>query len=177
MKRVLASFATIAFVGAMGSAAMAQQNNDITQGEMANFNHFLDNHPTLAQQMAADPSLIKDPAFVSSNLGLEGFLQNHAGVREEIRETPGQLMYREGHYEWSHSGGPVAVGPGMSDRAVARFDNGYLDEHPDVAHQLAANLQLVDNPEFLATYTKCWCSDLEEAAGAMAKGRGDGRGQ
>jgi len=31
---------------------------------------------------------------------------------------------------------------------VGRFDNGYLDEHPEVAHQLGANPALVDNPQF-----------------------------
>jgi hypothetical protein len=29
---------------------------------------------------------------------------------------------------------------------VGRFDNGYLDEHPEVAHQLGANPALADNP-------------------------------
>jgi len=36
--------------------------------------------------------------------------------------------------------------------AVARFDNGYLDEHPEVARQLGHNPQLADNPRFLATH-------------------------
>jgi hypothetical protein len=35
---------------------------------------------------------------------------------------------------------------------VGRFDNGYLDEHPEVAHQLGANPALADNPQFLATH-------------------------
>ena len=35
---------------------------------------------------------------------------------------------------------------------VSRFDNGYLDEHPEVAQQLAHDPRLVDNPRFLATH-------------------------
>ncbi|MGB8684491.1 MAG: hypothetical protein WCD12_16515 [Candidatus Binatus sp.] len=35
---------------------------------------------------------------------------------------------------------------------VGRFDNGYLDEHPEVAEQLAHDPRLVDNPQFLATH-------------------------
>ena len=35
---------------------------------------------------------------------------------------------------------------------VGRFDNGYLDEHPEVARQLGANPALADNPQFLATH-------------------------
>src|SRR5260370_21228993 len=40
----------------------------------------------------------------------------------------------------------IAAGP------VARFDNGYLDEHPEVAERLCRNPRLVDNPQFLATH-------------------------
>jgi len=35
---------------------------------------------------------------------------------------------------------------------VANFDNGYLDEHPEVAEQLAHDPHLADNPQFLATH-------------------------
>jgi hypothetical protein len=40
----------------------------------------------------------------------------------------------------------AAAGP------VGRFDNGYLDEHPEVAHQLGGNPSLADNPRFLANH-------------------------
>jgi hypothetical protein len=35
---------------------------------------------------------------------------------------------------------------------VARFDNGYLDQHPEVAEQLGHNPRLVDNPQFLVNH-------------------------
>ena len=35
---------------------------------------------------------------------------------------------------------------------VGRFDNGYLDEHPEVAEQLGHDPRLVDNPRFLANH-------------------------
>src|SRR5713226_6642860 len=40
----------------------------------------------------------------------------------------------------------------MSAGPVARFDNGYLDEHPEVARQLGVSPGLADNPQFLATH-------------------------
>ena len=40
----------------------------------------------------------------------------------------------------------IAAGP------VARFDNGYLDQHPEVAERLGRNPRLVDNPQFLANH-------------------------
>jgi hypothetical protein len=35
---------------------------------------------------------------------------------------------------------------------VGRFDNGYLDQHPEVAQQLGRDPRLVDNPRFLANH-------------------------
>jgi len=155
MKLAISTFAAIAFAGAVGTAAMGQvpaYNGDITQGEVTYFNHYLDNHPQLAQRLAANPGLVNDQQFLSNHPGLQGFLSQHPGVREEIHESPGQFMYREGHYEWNHGGGPVAAAPFTSAGPVARFDNGYLDEHPEVARQLGANPALADNAQFLATH-------------------------
>ena len=42
--------------------------------------------------------------------------------------------------------------PGITGGEVARFDNGYLDEHPEVARQLAQDPRLVDSPQFRATH-------------------------
>jgi hypothetical protein len=41
---------------------------------------------------------------------------------------------------------------GITGGEVARFDNGYLDEHPEVARQLGHDPRLVDNPNYLATH-------------------------
>jgi hypothetical protein len=35
---------------------------------------------------------------------------------------------------------------------VGRFDNGYLDQHPEVAQQLGHDPRLVDSPRFLANH-------------------------
>jgi hypothetical protein len=45
-----------------------------------------------------------------------------------------------------------APNAGITGGEVARFDNGYLDEHPEVARQLAQNPGLVDNPKFRANH-------------------------
>jgi hypothetical protein len=155
MKKSFTALTAMIFAGAIGTAAMAQYapyNGDLSQGEITNFNHYLDNHPELAQRLAANPALVNDPQFIANHPGFQTFMANHPGVREEIHESPGQFMYREGHYEWAHGGGPVAAGPGTTAGPVARFDNGYLDEHPEVAHQLGANPGLADNPAFLTNH-------------------------
>lgn len=45
-----------------------------------------------------------------------------------------------------------APNTGITGGEVSRFDNGYLDEHPEVARQLAHNPNLVDNPQFRANH-------------------------
>ena len=147
MKRSITILSAIIFSGAMSSIAMAQ-----TPGEMANFNHFLDNHPELAQRLAADPRLADNPQFLANHPGLQNFLAQHPGVSAQLDAEPGHFINREGHYEWAHSGGPITAGPGIYSGPVARFDNGYLDEHPEVAQQLGHEPRLADNPQFLATH-------------------------
>jgi hypothetical protein len=39
-----------------------------------------------------------------------------------------------------------------NEGAAGRFDRGYLDEHPEVARQLASNPDLIDNPQYLANH-------------------------
>jgi hypothetical protein len=147
MKRSITILSAIIFSGAMSSFAMAQ-----TPLEMANFNHYLDKHPEVAQRLAADPRLADNPQFLANHPGFQKFLANHPGVSSQLRTEPGQFVNREGHYEWSHGGGPIASAPGTAAGPVARFDNGYLDEHPEVARELGRDPRLVDNPQFLATH-------------------------
>lgn len=156
MKSIFAILAAAAVSGALSSTTMAQNmpasNGNITPTEITRFNHYLDKHPQVAQRLAANPGLINDPQFMANHHGLQSFMASHPGVREELHQSPGQFMYREGHYEWSHGGGPVASVPGTGAMQVARFDNGYLDEHPAVARQLGSDPALADNPRFLAEH-------------------------
>ena len=45
-----------------------------------------------------------------------------------------------------------APNAGITRGEVSRFDNGYLDEHPEVASQLGHDPRLVDNSHYLATH-------------------------
>jgi hypothetical protein len=45
-----------------------------------------------------------------------------------------------------------AIGTAAYAGPVARFDHGYLDDHPEVAEQLSHDPGLVDNPRYLATH-------------------------
>ncbi len=45
-----------------------------------------------------------------------------------------------------------AIGSAAFAGPIARFDNGYLDEHPEVTEQLCHDPHLVDNPQFMAAH-------------------------
>lgn len=166
MKTALTILFTLLFSSGLVLPARAQApyNSGMTPTEINNFNTYLNNHPQTAQELAANPQLVKDPNFYSTHPGLESFLANHPGVREELNHNPGQFMRTEqGGYQWHrggqgaggegsgwHGNGPGQMGGGAG--AVANFNNGYLDQHPEVAQQLAQNPKLVDDPQFRATH-------------------------
>ena len=166
MKTAQAILFAIFFGGGLALPARAQApyNSGMTATETNNFNSYLNNHPKTAQELAANPQLAKDPNFYSTHPGLESFLASHPGVREELNHDPVQFMRtEEGGYQW-HRGGQGAGawgsgwhgnGPGQTGRgggAMANFDDGYLDQHPEVAQQLAQNPKLVDDPQFRASH-------------------------
>ena len=92
--------------------AQAPYNSGMTPTEINNFNRYLNNHPQTAQELAANPQLVKDPNFYSTHPGLESFLANHPGVREELNHNPGQFMRtEEGGFQW-HRGGQLGGGGG-----------------------------------------------------------------
>ncbi len=145
MANCLTALGAAAIFGALATAARAQDrpryNPDITRGEVASFDRYLDRHPEVARELAARPELVNDPHFLASHPGFRGFMAGHPGVREEIHESPGRLMYRERRYEWSRGQAhPLAT----TDR--------YLDGHPRTAGQLERHPGLVDDPGYVASH-------------------------
>src|SRR6201997_5082391 len=74
-------------------------NRDVTRGELANMDHFMDSHPEVAEQLRKDPSLVDNKEFVKSHPALQEFLANHPGVREEYKENPNAFMHQEDRYD------------------------------------------------------------------------------
>src|SRR5437016_14593126 len=99
----------------------AQQNPDITRQELNNFDNFLDTHPAIEKDLKSNPALVKDSAYLSAHPELRGFLANHAGVREDIRENPSRFIKRERYCEQS--------GKDILPTEVKNVD-GIVDKHP-----------------------------------------------
>jgi hypothetical protein len=73
--------------------------NDITQRDVKEFDHFLDKHPEVAQELRNDPSKVNDAQYVSNHKELQRWLEKHPQVRDEIRENPSAFMHQENRYE------------------------------------------------------------------------------
>lgn len=95
---VLAMILAVLF-GLPVCAAPQRSNNDISRGELASFDQFLDNHPKVGKDLSRNPRLIDNPAYLSEHPGLKDYLEDHPRVREEIKENPGAFMNRERRFE------------------------------------------------------------------------------
>ncbi len=74
-------------------------DNDLTLGEVRNFDGFLDHHEGIERDLRQNPNLINDSYYVSRHPELARYLRRHPEVREELRENPRRFMNRERRFE------------------------------------------------------------------------------
>ncbi len=152
-----ASFLFGSFVGIASAqqnpppAQTQSPNPDVTQGEVASFDAFLDNHPNLDKDLRSNPSLITDKAWVQNQPELQAYLSAHPRVRDEILENPSYFIHREDRFEARERDANRQgqnTNPDVTRGEVASFEQ-FLDRHPDLDRQLAANPSLINSPQFL----------------------------
>jgi hypothetical protein len=124
-------------------------DRDLTRGQLASMDRFLDGHREIAEQLRKDPSLIDNRQWVANHPALQQYLQSHPEVREEFRENPNSFMQAENRYDWRE---------GDRDRMGDR-DHGeltsfgqFLGGHSAVAQELSSNPSLANNKEYLANH-------------------------
>jgi hypothetical protein len=145
-KSAVMILSTALCVGAMAPRASAQgvpANRDINWGEVSTFDAFLDHHPMIAQQLSANPGLVRNNEYLERHQDLRNFLNTNPTVRDELTETPGWFMQRETQYRTLES-----TNGGLNRVEMDNLDR-YMDTHPDVARELAARPGLADNHEYL----------------------------
>jgi hypothetical protein len=128
---------------ARSQQANQKSDNDITRHELESFDGFLDANPEVARELAKNPSLIDDQNYVNKHQNLARYLQNHPGVREEIRENPQGFMQREKRFENS--------GEDISNTELRNFDS-FLDSHPQISKDLQKNPGLLDDQNYLNSH-------------------------
>jgi hypothetical protein len=126
------------------------QNPDVTRGEVASFDQFLDQHPEIDRQLSANPSLVNNPQYLQDHPQLQTWLNDHRNVKAEFAENPNDFMSRERRYDTrearrNQQGG---VNYDVTRSELASFDQ-FLDRHPDVDRELSANPSLIDNQQYL----------------------------
>ena len=123
------------------------RDRDTTRGELARFDQFLDGHREIAEQVRKNPSLLDNREFVQNHPELQTYLQQHPGVREEIKENPNAFMRQEDRFDRRED----ARDRDVNREELARLDN-FLDSHREIAEQLRKDPSLVDNHEFVKNH-------------------------
>ena len=115
--------------------------------ELANFDHFLDDHREIAEQVRKDPSLLDNHEFVKNHPALESYLQQHPGVRTELKENPNAFMREEDRFDRPEDRRD-------RDPAHERMHNfgEFLGGHANISQQLSKDPTLVKNEEYLTNH-------------------------
>jgi phage-related protein len=125
------------------------RDRDVTRGELANMDRFIDSHPEIGEQLRRDPSLVNDKKFVGNHPALQQFLAEHPGVREEYKENPNAFMNQEQRFDQRQD-------QPRGDRDVTRGElanmDRFMDSHPEIAEQLRKNPSLVDDKKFVGNH-------------------------
>jgi hypothetical protein len=126
------------------------QDNDITRRDIVEFNHFLDNHREIAEQVRKDPSLLDNRQFVGNHAELEAYLNEHPGVRDEIRQNPDAFMQQEDRFDHAESGQRD-----LNRDHMASF-GAFLGGHSNVARELSENPDRVKDQQYVDDHTELW---------------------
>jgi hypothetical protein len=109
-------------------------------GEKDNIQNYLNNHPEQAKQLHENPSLINDPNWLKQNPKVATFLQKHPDMKERATTDPHSFINRS------------EAGTLKGDHAMLNKSDRYLDQHPEMKKELAANPRLIDDPKYLSEH-------------------------
>ncbi|HTB96874.1 MAG TPA: hypothetical protein VK716_07680 [Terracidiphilus sp.] len=122
--------------------------------DLASFNHFLDDHREIAEQVRRNPSLVDDQQFVQSHPALQTYLQDNPGVRDQLRQDPNAFMHREDAIDRDNNmrdRDQDGQGRDSDRREVVNFSR-FLDSHREIAEQVRKDPSLVDNRTFVENH-------------------------
>src|SRR5712672_3137291 len=125
----------------------SERDSDTTRAQLARFDQFMDSHREIAEQLRKDPSLVNNREFVEKHAALQTYLQEHPGVREEIKENPNAFMRQENRFDRQEDRRQGERDSDTTRAQLARFDQ-FMDRHREIAEQLRKDPSLVNNREF-----------------------------
>jgi phage-related protein len=125
-------------------------DRDVTRGELANMDRFMDSHPEIAEQLRKDPSLVDNKEFVKGHPALQEFLENHPGVRQEYKENPTAFMRQEQRFDRREDSGMHRDGD-VTRGELSSFHE-FLEGHGNIAGELSKKPSLATNEEYLENH-------------------------
>lgn len=124
-----------------------ERDRDVTRGQLANFDRFLDGHQEIAEQLRKDPSLVNNEEFVEKHPALHEYLQQNPGVRADLTQHPNAFMRQENRFDQHED----FAGRRSPDSDMTSF-NEFLGGHSGVAEQLSRDPSLAKNQEYLESH-------------------------
>lgn len=137
---------------ASGHESGMRGDSDMTRGQFATMDRFLDSHPEIAQQLQKNPQLVDNKEFVTGHPALQQFLASNPGAREEFQQNPNAFMQQEQRYdrrEDARSGHDSDVTGGQ----LASFHQ-FLQDHDRIADELSKNPSLATNQEYVENHAE-----------------------
>jgi hypothetical protein len=132
------------------SAAQSQnfQGNENTRRELSQFDQFLDEHREISEQVRRDPALLDNRNFVDTHPALQTFLQDHPGIRSDVRQNAYAFMHQEERFD---------IREDARDRDAMRRDaedfDRFMNSHRETAEQLRKDPSLMERREFVDSHT------------------------
>jgi hypothetical protein len=123
--------------------------------QLTDLDQFLDKHPEIAEQLQKNPSLINSKAFVQNHPALQEFMTNHPQLTAELEENPNAIMRQENRYERQENGGQGnwrRTGDNDVTRGELASFHEFLENHNNIASELAKNPSLANNSEYLQNH-------------------------
>jgi hypothetical protein len=124
-----------------------RRDRDVNRTELTSFDHFLDSHREISEQLRKDPSLVDNREFVKNHPALESYLQDHPAVREQLRQDPKTVLQEENRFDRREDNRDRDA----NRTELANFDR-FLDSHREISEQLRKDPSLVDNREFVKNH-------------------------
>lgn len=125
---------------ALAQTANPSPNAGPTGGQTDTMEHYLTNHPRVADELHNNPSLINDPQWLAQHPQVNNWMNKHPDVKQNAVGNPNEFVH---HTERETLN---------KDRAAMNGTDKFLASHPDVAKQLNQNPSLIDNPQFRADH-------------------------
>ena len=128
-----------------------RSDRDRDDRNVAEFDHFLDSHREIAEQVRKNPSLLDNRQFVQNHPALETYLRDNPGVRDDIQQNPSAFMQREDRFDRENVdrdhlasfgaflGGHSTIAREVSENPNRVKDQQYVDNHADLKAYLNAN--------------------------------------